>query len=251
MSREIHRVLLDFDWPLNKVWQGYLLPDELHGRPCEACNGTGQTHFGWWLQKFSYLMGMLADDVRDQQRGKPIHPWLKEFPNAHGHWEDHRYVVDRPGPDALEFFAALTGAPVEKLGHFLGGENTHYAVMRKLLEITGTDVSCQVCEGEGSTEVYPGQRAEAEAWERSDPPEGEGWQLWETVSEGSPVSPVFPDREGLIRWLTTDYRQVGSQRPLTRSQAEAFVGLGHSIASFVLIGDEMVDGTAAVERLLP
>ena len=33
-----------------------------------------------------------------------------------------------------------------------------------------------------------------------DPPEGEGWQLWETTTEGSPASPVFKTPEELAEW---------------------------------------------------
>lgn len=33
-----------------------------------------------------------------------------------------------------------------------------------------------------------------------DPPEGEGYQLWETTSEGSPKSPVFETLEELCEW---------------------------------------------------
>jgi len=33
-----------------------------------------------------------------------------------------------------------------------------------------------------------------------DPPKGDGWQLWETTSEGSPVSPVFKTAEELAEW---------------------------------------------------
>ncbi len=33
-----------------------------------------------------------------------------------------------------------------------------------------------------------------------DPPTGEGYQLWETTSEGSPVSPVFKAAEDLAAW---------------------------------------------------
>jgi hypothetical protein len=33
-----------------------------------------------------------------------------------------------------------------------------------------------------------------------DPPEGPGWQLWETTSEGSPISPVFKSPEDLADW---------------------------------------------------
>lgn len=31
-------------------------------------------------------------------------------------------------------------------------------------------------------------------------PSGEGYQLWETTSEGSPISPVFKSLEGLCTW---------------------------------------------------
>lgn len=216
MSREVHRVPLDFDWPLNKVWKGYLQPDELDGERCEACNGSGQTHFGWWLQKFSYAMGMLADDVRAQERGKPMHPWLREFPHPHGHWEypvdgdpqsgPGQFIIDRPSADALDFFGALLGVDKEKITGQMFGEDPHYAVMRKLLEATGTDVSCQDCGGHGETEKYPGQRAEAETWKPTGPPEGEGWQLWSTISEGSPISPVFSSADGLAGWMSDPAR---------------------------------------------
>lgn len=33
-----------------------------------------------------------------------------------------------------------------------------------------------------------------------EPPEGDGYQLWETTSEGSPVSPVFASFEELCEW---------------------------------------------------
>ena len=35
-----------------------------------------------------------------------------------------------------------------------------------------------------------------------EPPTGEGWQVWETVSEGSPISPVFATPEELARHMT-------------------------------------------------
>jgi hypothetical protein len=44
-------------------------------------------------------------------------------------------------------------------------------------------------------------KAKYDAWEEEPPPEGEGWQLWETVSEGSPISPVFPTKETFIDYL--------------------------------------------------
>jgi len=66
----------------------------------------------------------------------------------------------------------------------------------------GVAETCAACDGAGSEERYPGQAAEAEAWEPSEPPAGDGWQLWETVSEGSPVSPVFSTAEELATWMS-------------------------------------------------
>lgn len=37
-----------------------------------------------------------------------------------------------------------------------------------------------------------------------DPPEGNGYQLWETTSEGSPQSPVFESLEQLCEWCETN-----------------------------------------------
>ena len=73
------------------------------------------------------------------------------------------------------------------------------------------------------------------------PPEGPGWQVWETVSEGSPISPVFATREDLIDWIVgpgAGYMAVGGRR-VRREAAEAFVDLG-SVPSFTVLPDGTV-----------
>jgi len=59
---------------------------------------------------------------------------------------------------------------------------------------------CASCGGEG--EIWPDQEAKekSEKWESQEPPSGPGWQLWETVTEGSPISPVFETPGGLAKW---------------------------------------------------
>ena len=42
--------------------------------------------------------------------------------------------------------------------------------------------------------------AVAKLKELCEPPTGEGYQLWETTSEGSPVSPVFASLDELCEW---------------------------------------------------
>ena len=92
---------------------------------------------------------------------------------------------------------------------------------------------------------------ETEAWYENDrcgPREGPGYQLWETVSEGSPMSPVFDSEEKLARWMSKNHTGVmGYQH--TYEEALAFVKAGYSMASFVIGSNgELIDGVAAVSR---
>ena len=43
-----------------------------------------------------------------------------------------------------------------------------------------------------------------------EPPKGEGYQLWETTSEGSPVSPVFATLDELCEWCEPNATVFGS-----------------------------------------
>lgn len=80
--------------------------------------------------------------------------------------------------------------------------------------------------------------------ERIEPPAGEGWQVWETVTDGSPITPVFPTAEALIEHLCTkgttadQYRLArGWQRSLpSRQEAESFVRVGWAPSAVVVSG---------------
>lgn len=82
----------------------------------------------------------------------------------------------------------------------------------------GVPEVCSICDGYGSIERWPGQRAEAEAWERVEPPAGDGWQMWETTSEGSPISPVFETAEALADWLAESFVSMFGSTAATRQQ---------------------------------
>jgi hypothetical protein len=98
-----------------------------------------------------------------------------------------------------------------------------YVVVKARCEREGVAVTCSTCDGHGSFEAYEGQRAEAEAWERTEPPAGEGWQLWETVSEGSPISPVFATAEELAGWMSDPER---GSRWVPQETAAKFIAEG-------------------------
>lgn len=246
MGREVRRVPLDFDWPMNTVWEGFLTPDNLHENPCTDCFSSGSTPARQWLDRVGLMIDQLVQDVDDQAAGKNMHPWLKEdsYPpvdrssavSRNGFFVN--YEVVRPSEDILEFAQALVKDDEYEHNRVLSRGSfaqNRYAITSGLIRSAGLPKGwgvCPTCDGRGSVEAYEGQRAAGDAWEPTGPPEGEGWQLWETVSEGSPISPVFEDSEGLVSWMISpEYEQKLS--PLTRAQAENFVNSG-SAPSFVL-----------------
>lgn len=59
---------------------------------------------------------------------------------------------------------------------------------------------------------------------RIDPPTGDGFQLWESTSEGSPISPVFVSAEGLALWMSQNGCLFAGTRPSYRESLEWLTG---------------------------
>ena len=222
MSTKVMRVPLDFDWPLGEVWEGYLSPDRFQEVNCEVCthdapptimdrlfphprSGTGSTAAREWIGDFAHMILMLADEVpefknpnADSARTGSLHPWLASM--------EHRPHVP-PSAEIRELTGGLAGRPPRNWGH---DAIDRWHATDAIIKAAGLDPKtwgiCPACNGRGSTEGYEGQRAEAEAWEPSEPPMGEGWQLWSTITEGHPVSPVFASSEGLAGWMSDPER---------------------------------------------
>lgn len=101
-----------------------------------------------------------------------------------------------------------------------------WVCVRAECERRGYETTCSRCKGEGS--IWPAEdiKAAADNWQRTEPPAGEGWQVWETVSEGSPITPVFPTREALIDYLVEGGDRWDRKRGSggwSRENAEQFV----------------------------
>lgn len=80
--------------------------------------------------------------------------------------------------------------------------------------------------------------------------EATAYQVYETVSEGTPVSPVLPTREALIAWLTspipaTERYPDLSVQGMSREQAERFAGVGCA-PSFICDGLSIEMGAKAI-----
>lgn len=123
------------------------------------------------------------------------------------------------------------------------------AVIQARCKREGHPVTCETCNGHATLEAYQGQRADADAWEQEEPPAGEGWQVWETVSEGSPITPIFETAEALARYLSSSDRPRRSKEwmaVLNYEDALSFIAAGWAPSLIVESGKSVQYGYKAV-----
>lgn len=293
MGRQIRRVPLDFDWPPNEVWSGFLMPDEVRLPSCPDCEGMGWSPEAKALQDRWYGYAPFAPDDRGSTPLTVDTPAVRAFaernvsrsPDFYGSGEDaivreaERLIrmwnqqwchhLNQADVDALveggrlmDFTHVWTKGegwqPKEPPYTPSAAEVNEWAILSMGHDsinrwiVVGAELDrlcqpkyCATCDGKGDVGTEE-QRAVYEAWEPTGPPAGEGWQLWETVSEGSPISPVFPDGDGLVHWLSTDYRWGAAREPMSRKQAEAFVRSGGWAPSLIGTAAGLQDGMTAI-----
>lgn len=77
MGRELKRVPLKWDWPLNKIWQGYINPYSKYAATCPDCDGSGESPECKRLSNMWY--GSLYDsDFKPEDNGST--PYTPESP---------------------------------------------------------------------------------------------------------------------------------------------------------------------------
>lgn len=269
MGRELKRVALDFEWPMNKVWEGFLNPYYKESYNCPHCDGTGSSPearrlkdlwYGYipfkpedrWSRPFVpsdevikalalrnvsdapeyYGTGLISerseaqrlcdlfnsswsyhvnsDDVAALVEGGRLvdftHTWTreegwkpKEPPYIPTPQEVNEWSVSTMGHDSVNQWI-VTGAECKRLG---------------------VPELCTHCEGEGTVWLSPEAEQAADEWKPTEPPAGEGYQIWETVSEGSPISPVFATPEALAEYMAG--REWGADKGTSYEAWLAFI----------------------------
>lgn len=230
MGREVRRVALDFDWPVEKRWPGFVNP---YCRPCPEKDKTcfnGLTAGGAWLEAIVRLLSVACEDAAYPDRnGIYPHPYLQEMPLGVSRPGDHPGIWHRvaPSPDLADLWEGLSGKPVNR---FWSGQ---WEVQKAIRDAAGLGPRwgiCPVCLGHDQDLQLMANYA---CWEPTPPPEGPGWQMWETTSEGSPISPVFETPEELARWLAdTGASSCGYQTESYETWLGFITGSGWS-ATFV------------------
>ena len=172
-----------------------------------------------------------------------------------GHLRDLTHRWDAEARESVPIIPTpeITPAMVQEWGilsPFALSSSSAYSAIKARCERAGIADTCTTCDGHAGLEAYEGQRAEAEAWERTEPPTGDGYQLWETVSEGSPITPVFAAAEELAHWMTEHC--WGSQTNKMASSfdvAMRFIDAGWAPTGISSPGRGYEDGVEAVGRV--
>lgn len=275
MGRELKRVSLDFSWPLNKTWKGYMNPYNIFRRPCVPCFATGFSPVAkLWRDKW-YGDALFAPDETGSTPFDPFDLQIQELVRPKIESGDTQFWLDAFGVKTLKEallresvrmcriwnrswryhldqddvyvlfekerlynFGNPTLCPLASEVNWMGlvgmGHNSVNCdiCLKARMSRMGHPLLCMVCGGEGDT--WPSKEAKDlhENWSEAEPPEGAGWQVWETIPEGSPVSPVFTTEEALQNWLIHEqgysegaaerFTQVGWSPTMVMSNGHAY-----------------------------
>lgn len=197
MGRQLKRVALDFNYPLNKTWEGFLNP---HYKKCPHCeNGYTQAR-----ERLQNLVSLIMLSGSDSLEGKN-HPYFD-------HIQKFVYGFNSiPSKDMAELTTGLAGRECSRpFGH---DACDRWSAEKKIIEAAGLDADkwgiCPYCNGEA---IDADIKEAYEAWQKYEPPTGEGYQLWENTSEGSPQSPVFKTLDELCGWCADNATTFGSSK---------------------------------------
>lgn len=314
MGRTLKRVALDFNWPRNKVWQGYLNPHSNAMRDCRACDHSGYApeakRFSdqWYgcapfspavygatpltvenpaIQAFArrqverspdfYLthgetdadrrrsrtsrLDVEAPDKRReeiavQREARRLHAlwvnmWMHNLIQADvdaliaaGRLMDFTHVARTEEQRAVVRAKVAAGenswlpepngyAPTaeEVNAWSIASAMAHDAInqgvcLRARCEREGVPLLCATCDGHGYTWTSPEAKKAHEDWKASEPPAGDGYQMWETTSEGSPQSPVFATLKELAAWCAANAHTFASFKA-TAEEWEAMLDKGN------------------------
>lgn len=195
--RTVKRVPMDFDAPLNETWAGYVMPSELRPPDCSDCGGTGYSPTARWLHDTFYSHNVRSEiggwrdklvqaDVDALVEAGRLRECVKREPTDDNPRPWEWVVVPRTAEEVNAANGPGRSMPRD-LQH--DGVNCHILVKSRCQRL-GAEHTCAVCGGNAMIGT-PEQLDAYENWTGTEPPTGDGWQMWETTTEGSPQTPVF------------------------------------------------------------
>ncbi len=206
MGRIVKRVPLNFEWLLSLTWKGFLNP--YNPTHCKICDGSG----------YNPETKLLSDQWYTHLRSDGKNGWM-----YHLEQEDVKVLFDEGR--LWDFKKLPTAEEVNvwsKKGMGHGGINRWICVKAKAKRL-GIYGLCSVCKGKGHYWADDKYEKLYEEFEYIDPPKGKGYQMWETTTEGSPISPVFKTPKLLAKWLSLNNVSIFGENIATYDQWLAMI----------------------------
>lgn len=203
MGREIKEVPTDFEWPIGETWKGYEPPDVRNCPDCDVGVTGNRAYIEAVAQKLLGGVRCISENGVGRQ-GKGL--------------------ILRRSVEIDEKYAALTEGLCGREPMGLGGHDAldRHAATKAIIEAAGLDPGeWGICDTCGGSAVHPEDEGTRDDWEPVDPPQGSAYQVWETVSEGSPITPVYETKRGMIDHLSKHGTEWDD--PFPRERAARFI----------------------------
>lgn len=221
MGRLLKRVPLDFDWPMKSIWKGYINP--FHSVDCPYCHddvndysdGLSKEARQYRRRFYGYQNNWpyIQHPYRSNERYCP-----KALPYSMEKWE-YDFMVSDENPYKDELFGKDVKIPAyEDVADFflrnrwMDMQFDHCmesALIQEYCRRNGYDYLCPHCHGDGQLWYSEEVKQLSENFKKMEPPIGDGYQLWENTSEGSPQSPVFATLDELCEWCGNNATTFG------------------------------------------
>lgn len=290
MGRELKRVPLDFDWPINKVWKGFINPYWEQSHECPTCrsertgSSTGYSPYAQHLYEqwygyapfsppfpFSrYTPGVMEFATRNVTHapeyygGTDARRIEREADRLLGLWNSqlshhlnptdvkalvkagrlmdftHTWTPEhRWQPKSPPYMPTAKEVNEWSISSGFGHDSINCSVViRERCKRAEEPEYCAACAGEARLWPSESTKDAYENWQKVEPPEGPGYQIWETVSEGSPISPVFSTPEDLARHMATT--SWGADKGTSVEQWLAFIN-GPGWAPSLVMHDGVIE----------
>ncbi len=141
------------------------------------------------LWNSSWINHLNSDDVAALLKADRLWAFTREFVPGKGNVPKENYVA--PTPEQVNIWN------IETSGH---DASNCWICCKAECHRLGASFECEHCE-DGKIWPSPEVKAASQAWRRTEPPAGNGYQMWAVTGEGCPVSPVFATAEEMAAWL--------------------------------------------------
>lgn len=237
--RTLKRVPLDFEAPIDKVWEGYInpYPDPLE---CDHCSGNGCNTATQQIANDYYDHVGDGDScwgnniTQDEVQALLDADRLWEFTRVPLNDEQLEVIKKRKAEGGNRWLPYNNGyIPTadevnewnQKPGLHGNDSINRWILIEARAKRLGVYGKCQICNGEG-TLPHPDRtiRKLHKDWKEYEPPTGEGYQLWKTSIEGIPASPVFARVEDLADWCSENATIFADEKISSKKWLKMFVG---------------------------